>query len=327
VRPERDSLEIKFPRISGYRVEFPKEELTAHFTEDHHYQLSPQTIGPTRAILSGIVGETHEITPDQLKSKRPSSIIFTLTNRLIEKHYRDDNGQMRLDLFAPLKRIVRNWFDNCLTCVGGTYPAQALTGQIADAICTKIYNAINSAEVGSDRIFAVPDHFNPVGSSASVNFNTSKPLYTTDPRKSHVNYVVYDSEWEADFARVCDIHPLVISYVKNQSMGFEVPYLMGADTRRYIPDFILQIDAGNDTILNLIVEIKGYRGEDAKAKADTMQTYWVPGVNNLGNFGTWAFLELTQPFTMEHVLTEYITEMLDDALPTIAAHDQSFIVK
>ncbi len=42
--------------------------------------------------------------------------------------------------------------------------------------------------------------------------------------------------------------------------------------------------AGNDA-LNLIVEIKGYRGEDAKDKKATMEAYWVPGVNNLQRFG------------------------------------------
>ena len=45
----------------------------------------------------------------------------------------------------------------------------------------------------------------------------------------------------------------------------------------------------NDDLLNLVVEIKGYRGENAKDKANTMDAYWVPGVNNLGAFGRWAF--------------------------------------
>jgi hypothetical protein len=42
---------------------------------------------------------------------------------------------------------------------------------------------------------------------------------------------------------------------------------------------------------NLIVEIKGFRGEDAKEKANTIRTCWVPGINNLGQFGRWAFAE------------------------------------
>ena len=41
------------------------------------------------------------------------------------------------------------------------------------------------------------------------------------------------------------------------------------------------------------MEIKGYRREDAKEKKATMETYWVPGVNNSGKHGRWAFAEFT----------------------------------
>jgi type III restriction enzyme len=52
-------------------------------------------------------------------------------------------------------------------------------------------------------------------------------------------------------------------------------------------------------ILNLIVEVKGYRREDAKEKKSTMDTYWVPGVNSLGRYGHWAFAEFTDVYQME----------------------------
>ena len=84
-------------------------------------------------------------------------------------------------------------------------------------------------------------------------------------------------------------HPRILAYVKNQGLGFEVPYLLGSTPQRYLPDFIVKVDAGGGEVLNLVVEVKGYRGEDAKDKATTMRTYWVPGVNNLGQFGRWAF--------------------------------------
>ena len=51
--------------------------------------------------------------------------------------------------------------------------------------------------------------------------------------------------------------------------------------------------------LNLIVEIKGYRREDAKEKKSTMDTYWVPGVNHLGTHGRWAFAEFTEVYQIE----------------------------
>lgn len=74
---------------------------------------------------------------------------------------------------------------------------------------------------------------------------------------------------------------------------------MGAEVRRYLPDFIVRIDDGKADPLNLIVEIKGFRGEDARAKADTMRGFWVPGVNNLERFGRWDFVEFRDGYSMK----------------------------
>ena len=56
---------------------------------------------------------------------------------------------------------------------------------------------------------------------------------------------------------------------------------------------------GPDDLLNLVVEIKGYRREDAIEKKSTMDTYWVPGVNHLGTYGRWAFSEFTEVYQIE----------------------------
>src|SRR6202007_1187928 len=95
--------------------------------------------------------------------------------------------------------------------------------------------------------------------------------------------------------------PRVRSYVKNQNLGLEVPYRFGSEMRRYIPDFIVRLDDGHgdDDLLNLIVEIKGYRREDAKEKKSTMDTYWIPGVHHLPTFGRLAFAEFTEVYMIE----------------------------
>jgi type III restriction enzyme len=53
---------------------------------------------------------------------------------------------------------------------------------------------------------------------------------------------------------------------------------------------------GDGDLLHLVVEIKGYRREDAKEKKATMETYWVRGVNLLGKYGRWAFAEFTEVY-------------------------------
>lgn len=70
------------------------------------------------------------------------------------------------------------------------------------------------------------------------------------------------------------------------------------------PDFIVRIvvkdgDHGHDNRLNLVVEIKGFRGEDAAVKAETRVTQWVPGVNALGSYGRWAFAEFRSAHELE----------------------------
>ncbi len=106
------------------------------------------------------------------------------------------------------------------------------------------------------------DPYNPTGSTAHVNFTTSKTdRWETDPRRCHVNWVILDSDWEAEFCRVAEAHPRVRAYVKNQNLGLEVPYRYGSETRTYLPDFIVLVDDGHgdDDLLHLVVEIKGYR--------------------------------------------------------------------
>ena len=146
------------------------------------------------------------------------------------------------------------------------------------------------------------DAYNPTGSTRHVNFNTSRrDRWETDARRCHINWVILDSDWEAEFCRVAESHPRVRAYVKNHNLGLEVPYRYGSETRRYIPDFIVLVDdgRGDDDLLHLIVEIKGYRREDAKEKKSTMETYWAPGVNHLGVYGRWAFAELTEVYQIQ----------------------------
>ena len=127
-------------------------------------------------------------------------------------------------------------------------------------------------------IKALLDPYNPIGSTRHVRFNTSRSdRWETNgpPPKNQVNWVVLDSDWEAEFCRVAESHPKVIAYTQNHNLGLEVPYRYGSETRKYLPDFIVLVDDGHgaDDPLHLVVEIKGYRREAAKEKKSTMDTY------------------------------------------------------
>ncbi len=313
VRPDRDALEITYPRIEGYRVDLPETKLIARFRPDHALVLDPGLVGPTIARNQGIIGEGVDLRVAPLGGERPSTIVYLLTAYLLQTKYRDADGAPQMHLFGKLKSVVRQWLEGgYLVCEGGTTPGHLKYRELADMAAERIKSAITETLSGERPVKAILDNYNPTGSTRFVNFTTSKETRwdtSGPPPKCHVNWVVCDSDWEAEFCRVAEAHPRVIAYAKNQNLGLEVPYLLGSTPRRYLPDFILRVDDGKADPLNLIVEIKGFRGEDAKEKANTMRAYWVPGVNNLGSFGRWAFAEFTAVYEIEKQFGELIGKL------------------
>jgi type III restriction enzyme len=321
ILPEREALEVRFPRVAGYRVELPEERLTASFNDDSVFELTPAIVGPSITRNAGIIGETVDLNLEHIRDMRRSTLLFHLTQRLLYTKWRDPGEEPKLHLFGQLKRIAKQWLDICLVCKGDTYPGLLMYQALADIACERITAAITRAEHGKRPIKAVLDPYNPSGSTIHVNFTTSKTdRYETDSRRCQLNWVILDSNWEAEFCRVAEAHPKVLAYVKNHNLGLEVPYRYASETRKYLPDFIVLVDDGKgaDDPLNLIVEIKGYRGEDAKEKKATMETYWVPGVNSLKQYGRWAFAEFTEVFQIQDDFAEKVKAEFDKMINTSA---------
>ena len=328
VSPERDHLMIEYPRVTGYRVELPDEHLSAHFTKDSELYLTVDRLGPSITVNNGIIGKGKELNLDHLEDVRRGEITFHLTSYLIENHLREAGQLPPIHLFHQAQRIVNQWIDErYLICHPGTYRAQLLHRMVSDMAAERIRAAItNSVQRntpdGERRIKAIVDPYAQTGTTHAINFATTAPLYVhpsqwqsekrlrleTRDDKCHINWAVCDSSWEAEFCKILEAHPQVISYVKNQGLGLAVPYRMQDSSRTYIPDFIVVINDGNgrDDPLNLVAEIKGLKGEDAVAKATTMASYWVPGVNNLKHFGRWEFMELTSIDTMEEEFLDFV---------------------
>ncbi|HEX9440625.1 MAG TPA: restriction endonuclease, partial [Roseiflexaceae bacterium] len=216
VRPERDHLEIRFPRVQGYRVELPEERLTAEFNDDSVLELTPDLIGPSITRNAGIIGKDVDLSLEHLEDMRRSTLLFHITQRLLYTKWRDPGEEPKLHLFGQLKRITKQWLDTCLVCKGSTYPAQLMYQELADMACERITAGITRALVGERPIKALLDPYNPIGSTIHVNFTTSKTRrWQTDPRRCHINWVVLDSDWEAEFCHVAESHPRVKAYVKN----------------------------------------------------------------------------------------------------------------
>jgi len=157
------------------------------------------------------------------------------------------------------------------------------------AIVNHIGNFIRSSS--KDAPLAILDPVRPKRSTATaMTWYTSKK--TQPVNKSQISHIVADSSWEGSLAFELERNriPDLISWVKNDHLGFEIFYLWQGQTHTYYPDYIIKFKGDR----HLILEIKGQTKEQDKAKWQATKE-WVEAVNVNGNFGEWEFKVLNDP--------------------------------
>jgi type III restriction enzyme len=310
VRALEDRLrcEISFPVVTGYRWETPDDELVADFGEDSRLALSPEQV-PTMTEVAGAVGEIAFHSLDDLLAIRPQAIAFGLARRLLDAKFRDapdpDDPTSRPSerpwLFPKLFKIVETWMNDptLLVLKDNAFPQQLAFAENANDAIDRIYLGIVRAEGGRNRLRPVLRAWDPVGTTRFVDFDTARPVWLTSQDKCHVSHVAADTgSWEQRMAQALEEMPEVVRYVKNQSLGFSIPYTIDQRQHEYFPDFLADIDDGNgsEDLLHLIVEVTGEKKKEKVAKVATTRELWIPAINNYKAFGRWAFVEVTDPW-------------------------------
>jgi type III restriction enzyme len=299
---ERPWLEITFPRLVGYRTELPPARLDATFTNAHHMTLSTAEV-PTHTEIAPIVGESAELTLDDLKSKREAEVAFEVAKAVLRRY-----GQGEAWRFPQILPLVRRWLAECVTCKDDTFPQLLLLAENRDRAAERIAGAIAEAAGGTSYTRAILQASDPVGTTAGVSFDTTKPRWTTRPDKCHINFVPCDSKWESKFAAALEDMPEVRAYAKNQNLGFVIPYTFEGSPGRYYPDYLLRVDdgRGDGDLLHLVAEVSGQELDQKQAKVAAARSQWVPAVNAEKTFGRWDFIEITDPWNAKTALREFL---------------------
>ncbi len=296
---ERAHLAITFPRVRGYRYETTGRRLDARFGEDSSLSLSTQDV-PSTTDVHPAVGEKAVHTLDDLRSRREQEVAFALAKATMARYWPDEPWT-----FPQLVRIARTWLAECVTLKDHTFVQMLLLHELADRAVERIYKAIVRADEGEASVRAMLAPYDSEGSTAHVDFDTAKPVMETDSERCHVSHVVADTEsWEQKMAEVLEGMEEVLAYVKNEGLGFTIPYVIAGEQRGYVPDFLARVNDGHgaEDPLHLIVEVSGANLEAKQAKVTTARELWVPAVNNVGGFGRWAFIEIADPWDAEHAI-------------------------
>ncbi len=297
--PERSELEIRYPRVTGYRYDIPVDRLEADFTPECRMTLTTKDV-VTRVECDPIVGQPDIHTLEQLREVRLQAVAFGLARRVLENHFRDDENRPKVWVFPQLAAICQRWISECLTCSSETYPQLLLLAEHSTRAAERIHQGIVQASGVAAMIKPVLSETNPIGSTGGVEFDTIKPV--VDVTKSHLNRMVLDSDWEAKVGQALDSMSEVQAWVKNDRIGpdrkgLRIPYVHEGKHVDYIPDFIVHIADGHGGTTTLVIEVTGERREAKLVKAGTALNLWVPAINNWGKLGHWDYIEIHDPWT------------------------------
>jgi len=326
--PERAAAKITFPRLTGYRMELADERLFADFRDDTRLTVSTADF-PTETTVVGVVGDEETLDLAGLHAAREQTVAFELAKLLVAE-YLAVVGQQRPWLFPQVLRLTRQWLREQVDYHDDTFPGLLLVKQKARQAAERIMHAITWVEGARvSTVLPVQRSFEPVGSTADVDFFTTKAVFGTSADRCHVTFVPLDgpggNSWERAVAKALDTIPGVGAYVKNDHLGFSVPYTHEGITRQYVPDFLVRLDGCDDGMpRTLIVEVSGGQkspGPTAE-KAMTTRESWVPAVNAHGGFGIWGYCELgrvSEITRAKQTLETAITALRELAIPARAS--------
>ena len=295
--------EIKFPRVTGYRQAI-RNRVTVNWDTVANLTLDPLNIPVEIQMKAGIPnnhGRQSIYGPGKLEKadlaefrsgRRLQTLLFELAAALTRDYVAQAGGEALAQvLFPQVLKIVEKYLNEKVTVIPPNDLLDAFLSPYYGWIIERLVEAIQpDVSEGEAPELPIYETNRGPGSTTEVDFWTSRNV--CDAVKSHVNYVVADTEfWEQSAAYTIDNHPTVEAFVKNAGLGFTIPYLHNGQMHDYIPDFIIRFKS--ESPRHLILEVKGY-DERAEIKAQAAQR-WVDAVNADGRFGIWRYAMARRP--------------------------------
>lgn len=248
------------------------------------------------------VSKIAEIDLERLgREFRMQRIIFETTRDIYDQVHKDWQGSKEF-LLAQLVRLVEKFLNsNKLSITPSLFYQEKLKRRLIITLnMTKVVQHIWEAirHENTEKLEPIFDRDSPILSTGDMGaWYTGRPCEHT--KRSHINFCVYDSTWEASEAYELDNSPDVEAWVKNDHLGFEIHYVYRGVVRKYRPDFIIRLISGK----MLVLETKGNDNEQNYAKRRTLDE-WVRTVNEHGGFGYWSCDVSRDPSDIKDILNQ-----------------------
>lgn len=248
-------------------------------------ELAPFVEGKPDVTKLSEINLANEDVEKILKVLRKQRLIFEISRDIYDQVKPTWTGNKEY-LLVQLVKIVEEFIDsNKLVIRSETYQENLKKRLLIllnmNKIVQHVFNAIRFEN--TEDLVPIFDKDMPLKSTSKMTtWYTSKRCEIV--QKSHISHVVFDSTWEASEAFELDRNEDVISWVKNDHIGFVINYVYGGVIHKFYPDFLIKLR--NDVML--ILEVKGIDDQKNKTKREYLNE-WVKAVNSDGRFGKWCW--------------------------------------
>jgi type III restriction enzyme len=297
--PQKAAFELRFPRVEGYRQAI-RNRVTVDWDAIAPLDLDSMKIPPEvqmKGMLPDDSGRPSLMGPGQLdtvglhnfrRQHRLQELAFDMAGDLVRRYVSTPQCMVPSHvLFPQVARIVDRYLREKIRPTAGTDVLDVFLSPYYGWVLERLLEAIRpDAAAGETPELPQYEQNREPGSTAEVSFWTSRDV--REVQKSHLNYVVADTKkWEQAAAYVLDTDPRVTSFVKNDHLGFAIPYLHNGQPHDYLPDFLVRLARSAGEPLHLILETKGY--DPLKEIKQQAALRWVAAVNADGGHGQWAY--------------------------------------
>ena len=315
---ERYDLRITFPKVDGYRVEVPDDEIQF----DHENAKSLHLDKERLAIwtkTAGMAGAYDEQELTKVKDARAQQVAFEVAADVLRRKMAAHDGVIKPWLFPALVDVTRRWLGEKVTFADDTPLGSLLLTQFKAQAAEAVFDSVvRHPDARKDILLPILRHFDGEGSTDTVYFVTRKAAI--EATKSHVSHVVLDgvkgNTWEETIAGLLEVNLKVAAYVKNDHLDFDIPYTWQGRSHRYVPDFLVRLDHDDpdDVVRTLIIEVSGGMKSPGptQAKAATARDQWCTAINNDGRFGRWGYVEIDTMLNAEERLDVAIHALYAD---------------
>ncbi len=314
---EKSNFKISFPNILRIDTIY-KSSLNINYKEVKPIEINPEdTI--TEVEMGGVI--SGDITPAAMSDidikqfaerYRLQSVIFRVATNIfgLEKHNWKGN---QYDFLSQLLKLTEEFLASDRIVIKSNLFNQ-------DKVRKNILLTLNISRIIQHFWIAIKDQnaaiLTPVfDAERPIRSTSDMPTwYSSKPNewheKSHVNYTVFDSTWEANNASIINKNDLVQAFVKNDHLGFFIKYNYRGILKNYIPDYIIELTNGD----KLVLEVKGQDSDENRVKREFLNL-WIKAVNETKRFGKWHWAVVFNSSEIHDVLNSYKEFPKDSFLP------------